>query len=55
MTTEDLLELIRQIRSCFQTDGYWYTHKGQDGWNQVSEDLNDLLTEADEVLEAAGE
>lgn len=48
---DDMLDLLLLLEDCFvlRDDRYW--HKAQDGWVEVSEDLNDYLAELADLLE----
>ena len=54
----ELRELIEHIRGCFylRGSGHWYKIRTNDGqWVDVDEDLNELLHELGEELDAADE
>jgi hypothetical protein len=48
-------ECLRNILDCFiKRNDYWFKLKDNDGqWVDVNEDLQDYLTEAEELLEAS--
>jgi hypothetical protein len=49
---DDLKDMLKSILDCFRKKGHWFLHKSNDGeWVEVSEDLNDHLTEVEEYLD----
>lgn len=53
----DMVELLRELVGCFVlTEEHWYLHKSNTGkWIEVNEDLQDLLAQAQETLDAVDE
>lgn len=57
MDANELIDLLREVVGCFVlTEEHWYLHKSNTGkWVEVNEDLQDLLTQAQETLDAGDE